>query len=149
NDTMPFTSPVSSSIVTLSIKYAPGNTLDTGTIACKNIGTGTSGSLLSNVADFRLEFGVGANNSSRQLISTGDRFIPAANWSVNTDGPIRAVRYSILLASPPNQRDGASQVFTNWLANTSGTNKTRLETGDQNRIYHIAGSTQALRNLMP
>lgn len=148
-DTMPFTSPVSSSIVTLSIKYAPGATLESGTIACKNLGTGASSSLLSNVADFRLEFGIGANTSSRQLISTGDRFVPAASWAPATNGPIRAVRYSILLASAQNQRDGASQVFTNWLANTEGANKTRLEAGDQNRIYHIAGSTRALRNLMP
>lgn len=147
-DTMPFTSPVSTSIVTLSIKYVSGATLDTGTITCKNIGTGTSGSLLSNVADFRLEFGVGTNASSRQLIPSGDRFVAASDWAV-TDGPIRAARYSILLASPPNQRNGASQIFTNWLANTAGANKTRLETGDQNRIYHIAGSTRALRNLMP
>lgn len=147
-DTKPFTSPASSSIVTLSIKYVPGATLDTGTIACKNVDTGASGSLLSNVADFRLEFGLGANSSSRELISTGDRFVSASSWSV-TDGPIRAVRYSLLLASPPNQRDGDSQIFNNWLANSSGATKTRLETGDQNRLYHIAGSTRTVRNLMP
>lgn len=144
NDSIPFTSS-QSALITLAIKFSEGSSPDTGTISCKNISSGDSSSLLGNVADFRLEFGVG---TGRELKATGDRFVTASAWNTNDD-PIRAVRYSLLMASAPNQRDGASQIFTGWLANASGDNKSRLETGDQNRIYQVAGSTRTLRNLMP
>lgn len=147
-DTIPFTSPGNGALVTVAIKYAEGVTLEHGSITCKNINTGTSGELLSNVADFRLEFGVGKDNTSRHLVATGDRFISANSWTSAT-GPIRATRYSLLLASAPNQRTGDSQIFTDWLAGAEAGSKTRLQTGDQHRIYQVAGSTRTLRNLMP
>lgn len=148
-DTIPFTSPGNATLVTLAINYAEGTSLDRGTISCKNLATGASETMLSNVADFRLDFGVGKDITSRHLVTTGDQFVSAGTWAATTSGPIRAVRYSLLLASAPNQRAGDSQIITDWLAGANAANKTRLQTGDQNRIYQVAGSTRTLRSLMP
>ncbi|WP_339647949.1 prepilin-type N-terminal cleavage/methylation domain-containing protein [Halopseudomonas pelagia] len=150
NDDIPFTSPPQSALVILAIKYDQGDALDSGTITCKNISSSVGEeALLGNVADFRLEFGVGTNDLlSKALITTGDRFVSASDWTTNS-GPIRAVRYSLLLASAPNQREGGSQVYTDWLASAGDTSKIRLEAGDQNRLYQVAGSTRTIRNLMP
>ncbi len=147
-DTIPFSSPGNGVLVTLAIKYTEGATLERGSLICKNLGTGDSGELLSNVADFRLEFGVGRDITSRRLIDNGDRFVSASTWTPTT-GPIRAARYSLLLASPPNLRTGESQIFTDWLTGADAGSKTRLQAGDQSRIYQVAGSTRTLRSLMP
>lgn len=150
NDNIPFTSPSQSALITLAIKFKEGDALDSGTITCKNISSSAGEeALLSNVADFRLEFGVGTNDIlNKALITTGDRFVSASDWTNNT-GPIRAVRYSLLFASTPNQRVGSSQIYTDWLASASAASKERLEAGDQNRLYQVAGSTRIIRNLMP
>lgn len=150
DDAIPFTSPPQSALVVLAIKYDQGDALDGGTITCKRIGSSAGEeALLGNVADFRLEFGVGTNDIlNKALITTGDRFVSASDWTNNT-GPIRAVRYSLLFASTPNQRVGSSQIYTDWLASASAASKERLEAGDQNRLYQVAGSTRIIRNLMP
>ena len=148
-DTIPFTSPGNATLVTLAIKYIEGASPDRGTISCKNTAAGTFDAMLSNVADFRLDFGVGRDITSRHLVTTGDQFVSANTWAATTSGPIRAVRYSLLLASAPNQRTGASQVITNWLAGADAASKTRLQAADQNRLYQVAGSTRTLRSLMP
>lgn len=147
-DTIPFTSPGNGALVTLAIKYSEGTSLERGALTCKNLSTGESAELLTNIADFRLEFGVGKEITSRQLINTGDRFVSATNWETTT-GPIRAARYSLLLASAPNLRAGDSQIFIDWLAGADAAGKTRLQAGDENRIYQVAGSTRTLRSLMP
>ncbi len=153
NDAAAFSAPNPSDLVTLAIKYVPGSALNEGVLECKNLnpasGAATYIELLSGVADFRLEFGVGPNDLlSKELRSTGDRFVPSTAWAV-TAGPIRAARYSILLASRPHQRVGGSKIFDDWLANADAASVARLNADDNERIYQVANSTQTLRNLMP
>lgn len=62
---------------------------------------------------------------------------------------MRAVRYSVLLGSRTNQRDSDSKIYTDWIATTAGANKTRIENGDDRRVYQVASSTHTLRNMMP
>lgn len=147
-DSIPFTSPGPSTLITIAIKHVENSALDAGSLICKNVGTGLSAAMLNNVADMRLEFGVGANVSSRELVAGSNRFTTAGDWTTNT-GPIRAVRFSILMASPANQRDGDSQIFTDWLATADNTRKAALLAGDQGRLYQVVGSTRTIRNFMP
>lgn len=146
-------SPVSS-LVRLAIRYQAGATLDTGVLQCKSINSTAAAyvELLRGIADFRLDFGLGNKDLTEKLLkddSDANRFKTATSWAAS-DGPIRAVRYSILMASRENQRDSAdSALLTNWLSNADATAKTRIENGDKRRIYQIASSTQNLRNLMP
>lgn len=73
----------------------------------------------------------------------------AEDWSAS-DGIVRAVRYSVLTASRPNQRDGDSVTFEQWQTNTaSATSKTRLASRDQRHLYQAAVGSQAARNMMP
>jgi len=105
--------------------------------------------LLAGIADMRLEFGIGSKDMfERKLTEDSGRFIDASIWTINS-GPIRAVRYSILLASREEQRDGESAIFDAWLDKADTTSKARLTAEDKNRIYQVASSTQTIRNLMP
>lgn len=147
NDTLPFSS--SRELAVIAIRHAP----DESRLECKNLNpdSGTAGyvTLLEGVADFRLDYGVGpADLFTKELRSTGDRFVAAANWTASS-GPIRAARYSVLLASRPNQRTGESKIFNDWVSNSEAAAATRLNAADENQIYQVATSTQTLRNLMP
>tara|TARA_R110000751_G_scaffold57786_3_gene122448 strand:- start:5875 stop:6729 length:855 start_codon:yes stop_codon:yes gene_type:complete len=152
NDTNAFSAPSSTALVVLALYYEPGTALDTGFLQCQNINTAGSSEpiqLVSNVADFRLSFGVGtASVTEKMLKKSGDRFVTSDSWS-SSDGQIRAARYSILLASRANQRDGESAVLNEWIATLSEAQQTAIAARDERRIYQIAGSTQTLRNLMP
>ena len=68
------------------------------------------------------------------------------SWTA-ADGPVRAVRYSVLAASRNNQRDSDSNVFTQWLKTASDADG--LKTLDKKQIFQAAGGTQAIRNMMP
>jgi len=140
----PFVKSAQEELVVMAIKFLPDAELNQGTLQCSNL-SGTNPAfveLLDGVADMRFEFAT----------SEGDLFekrLRANPWSNTATGLARAVRYSILLASRPNQRDGDSRIYDNWVEAAIGTNKERIETGDRNRIYQMAGSTQTLRNMMP
>ncbi|MCW3147087.1 prepilin-type N-terminal cleavage/methylation domain-containing protein [Stutzerimonas stutzeri] len=153
-DTTAFKAAPASSLIVLAIKYVPGTepqNLDAGTLECSNLTADNPSyvELLTGVADFRLEFGVGgADLLEKKLTEGSGRFVSSATWSEN-DGPIRAVRYSMLLASRENQRDGESLIYSNWYDSADATTKARLAEGDKSRIYQVANGTQTIRNLMP
>lgn len=153
-DTTAFKSPPTSSLIVLAIKYVPGtdpNALNSGTLECSNVVAGNPSyvELITGVADFRLEFGVGAKDLlEKKLREGGDRFVSASTWT-ESDGPVRAVRYSVLLASNEGQRDSESSVYSEWYESADAATKARLAEGDRNRIYQIAHATQTIRNLMP
>ena len=152
DDSKPFQPAPTASLVTVALTYTPGNDLHEGTLTCKNIdGSSAPSELLAGIADFRIEYGIGTKAMhEKKLVDGSERFVEAGSWTSNEDtGPIRAVRYSILLASRTQQREGESAVFSSWLEKSDAAAKARLEAGDQNRIYQIASSTQTLRNLMP
>ena len=150
DDSKAFLPAPTASLVTLSLIYTPGNELHEGTLTCKNISSAAAPSeLLAGIADFRLEYGVGPKAMHEKKLVDGDqRFVEVNSWTPDT-GPIRAVRYSILLASRDEQRDGESAVLTFWQDKADTAAKARLEAGDRKRIYQIASGTQTLRNLMP
>lgn len=135
-------------IANIAIRFNPDNTnLENGTISCvdKNV----EAELISGVADFHIEFGVGNSGADQTLVSSSPWKAPSA-WS-DSQGPVRAVRYSVLLASARNQRDSAdSAVFTHWTTKlATEARKTILTAQDNRRIYQIATGSQALRNLTP
>ncbi len=147
----------STSLVVLAFRYQPasaGEKLEEGALTCRSVNSTAAAQveLLRGVADFRLDFGLGnAGMQDKVLKDDGDsdRFVAASEWTASS-GPIRALRYSILLASRERQRDSdASAVLADWLERADTTAVTRLEGGDERRIYQIANSTRNLRNLMP
>ena len=102
--------------------------------------------LLTGIADLRMEFGVG--DAQHKKLSASAPFKPAQHWT-DADGPVRAVRYAVLAASRPYQRDGESQVYAQWLAHANSSVQARLTAQDQRRIYQVSTGTQALRNMLP
>jgi type IV pilus assembly protein PilW len=150
DDSTPFISPPVTSMIVLAVKYEPdpGNKLQEGSLRCKSLNATTPQyvELIKGVASFRLNFGVGKTDLLEKEINT---YIPQSDWTV-ADGAIRSVRYSMLLASRENQREGDdSKILTDWLASSTAAEKTVIDANDENRLYHVAGSTQTLRNLMP
>lgn len=132
-------------LIVLAIKFVPHADLNKGSLQCKNV----SGSapafeeLLDGVADMNFEFATGENDLFEKKLKT-------APWQATATGLVRAVRYSILLASRMNQRDSDSKIYSDWIATVSdSTNKARIEAGDKKRVYQLTSSTQTLRNMMP
>lgn len=151
DDTKAFKPAPASSLVTLVLQYSANDELDKGAILCKSLGAASPAyvELLSGVADFRLEFGVGSQDLLEKKLADGNgRFVAASNWTVNS-GPIRAARYSMLLASRENQRNGDSKIYSDWYDSADTATKTRLTKGDNHRVYQVAHGTQTIRNLMP
>ncbi|QIJ02217.1 prepilin-type N-terminal cleavage/methylation domain-containing protein [Stutzerimonas balearica] len=151
DDSKAFKPAPASSLVTLVLRYSPGTKLDEGALQCKSLSATSPAyvELLNGVADFRLEFGVGSQDLLEKKLAEGNgRFVTAADWTTNS-GPIRAVRYAMLLASRESQRDGESQIYSDWYDSADTATQTRLAAGDDDRIYQIARGTQTIRNLMP
>lgn len=140
-----FKQPSDTEIAYIAILFTPDNTnLEKGTISC--VDKNGPAELIGGVADFHIEFGIGNSGADQTLVSSSPWKAPSA-WST-AEGPVRAVRYSVLLASAPNQRDGDSAVFTRWTTKlATEARKTILEAQDNRRIYQIATGSQALRNL--
>lgn len=142
-----FTKPDNGEIIYIALKFVPDpdapTKLENGVIQCIDKEDGTA-DLINGVADLRIEFGVGEKDA-KTLLDSSPWKLPSA-WAA-TQGPVRAVRYSVLLASAPNQRDGDSAVFTHWINTQATDRKTLLQSNDQRRIYQIATGSQALRNL--
>ena len=141
-----FKQPSDTEIAYIAILFTPDNTnLEKGTISC--VDKNGPAELIGGVADFHIEFGIGNSGADKTLVSSSPWKAPSA-WS-DSQGPVRAVRYSVLLASARNQRDSAdSAVFTRWTTKlATETRKTILEAQDNRRIYQIATGSQALRNL--
>ena len=141
-----FNQPSDTEIAYIAILFTPDNTnLEKGTISC--VDKNGPAELIGGVADFHIEFGIGNSGADKTLVSSSPWKAPSA-WS-DSQGPVRAVRYSVLLASARNQRDSAdSAVFTHWTTKlATEARKTILTAQDNRRIYQIATGSQALRNL--
>lgn len=141
----PFIKPDRSEVVVMAIKFVPNAELNKGSLQCKNL-SGTApafAELVDGVADMHFEFAAGETYPLEKKLKANN---PWANTAV---GMIRAVRYSMLLASRTNQRDSDSKIYTDWIATVSAANKARIESGDDRRVYQVASSTQTLRNMMP
>ncbi|MFB1009903.1 MAG: prepilin-type N-terminal cleavage/methylation domain-containing protein [Thiopseudomonas sp.] len=129
----------------LAIQYTPHPSEQAGSISCHS-SKGSSSELLDGIADMKIEFGNGFEEEKR-LKANG--YKNSTDWAV-TDGTIRAVRYSVLTASRPNQRDGDSVAFDQWISSTaSATSRTRLQERDSRHLYQAAVGSQAVRNMMP
>lgn len=141
-----FTPPANNEIIHIALKFVPDNTnLENGVIQC--IDKDGEADLINGVADLRIEFGVGKPEPEKALLDSSPWKLPA-DWTAS-QGPIRAVRYSVLLASATNQRDGDSAVFVHWIDTlvSSPERKALLQNQDKRRVYQIATGSQALRNL--
>lgn len=142
---IPFGETKPEELVVLAIKFVPDAELNKGTLQCKNL-SGTTpafAELLDGIADMQFEFATGQ----------GDLLVKELQdkpWSTSVTGFVRAVRYSMLLASRTNQRESDSLIYKTWLdAAPESTNKARITSGDNKRVYQLASSTQTLRNMMP
>ena len=141
----PFVKPDRAEVVIMAIKFVPDAELNKGSLQCKNV-TGTAPAfeeLLDGVADMRFEFATGNGKLLEKKLKE------TTPWDSSADGLVRAVRYSMLLGSRTNQRDSDSKIYRDWIATTAGANKTRIENGDDRRVYQVASSTHTLRNMMP
>lgn len=141
----PFYYPAQNETIYLAIKYTPDDNKQGGTISCQS-NKGGNAELLNGIADMQVEFASGFEMEKR--LKDG-AYKNAADWQ-ESDGVVRAVRYSVLTGSRPGQRDGDSLVFSQWLANTaSESSRNRLEARDSRNIYQAAIGSQAVRNMMP
>ena len=102
--------------------------------------------LLRGIADLRIEFAAGDIQEKR--LNNSAPFKSAQHWAAQ-DGPVRAVRYAVLAASRPNQRDGDSSIYRQWHAAADATTQKRLAAQDKRQLYQVVTGTQALRNMMP
>ena len=139
--------PSQAETVYVAFKFTPHTSdLNKGTLSCiSNKGDGMA-ELIEGIADMKVEFGAGLDNEKRLKASAP--FKSAASWS-EADGPVRAVRYSVLAVSRNNQRDGDSNIYTQWLTTASEAAKTRLAAQDKRQIFQVAVGAQAIRNVMP
>ena len=140
----PFVKSARDEVVVMAIKFEPNAELDKGTLQCKNLSAKKPEfvKLLDGVADMRFEFASGEGDLFEKKLKTDP-------WAATATGLVRAVRYSMLLASRANQRDSDSAIYTDWIATASTASKARINAGDKKRVYQIAGSTHTLRNMMP
>ena len=138
-------------LIVLAFKFEPGTTteLQNGRLLCKNLNASPSQftEQLTGIADMRIDFGVGEAGMNSKLVTS---FIPQSTWTV-ASGPIRTVRYAMLLTGRKGQRDTADEpaILTQWRAAAPDASKTRLTDGEDRRIYQVAASTRTVRNLMP
>lgn len=121
------------------IKHEWSDELHEGKITCNGQ------DLVEGVADFNVEFLLGEKLERRFKDSP---YKKASDY--NGNDVVRGIKYSALLASRPNQRNGMeSAVFKKWADEVEEATKTKLSAQDRNRIYQVVSSTQVLRNLVP
>lgn len=144
----PFVLPAKEEVVVSAIRFVPSDDLHKGSLQCKNLssaGTAAFVELVDGVADFKVEFAVGVDDVLEKRIKDDP-------WVSEVTGSqvVRSVRYSILLGSEPNRRDGDSEVIEHWLSAVAAqTDKQRIEPNDKRRIYQTASSVVSVRNMMP
>lgn len=145
-----FVSPSKTEMVTSAIRFVQSNDLNKGTLECKNINSSQDNNdymeLVDGVADLNIEFAIGPEDLMERKIKSGTPWVA----SVNDKQVPRAVRYSILVASDRNQRDGDSEIFNNWVnTQATGASKQRIQANDGNRIYQTASAVVSVRSMMP
>lgn len=132
-------------IIYVAVLFTPHNDIaDQGTLKC--ITDKGEMEILEGVADMRVEFGVSDDGS--KILKKDQPFIMVTDWS-EQDGIVRALRYSLLLASRKGQRNVDSNAFQYWLSSASSRVKARLKQQDDMNVYKIVRGGQALRNMMP
>lgn len=139
--------PSQAETIYVAVKFTPHTSdLNKGTLSCVSNKGSALVELIDGVADMKVEFGAGQNNEKK--LAASNPFKDAQSWTA-TDGPVRAVRYSVLAASRNNQRDGDSNVYDKWLATANTAAKTRLTAQNKKQIFQTAVGAQAIRNVMP
>lgn len=139
--------PSQAETIYVAVKFTPhASDLNKGTLSCISNKGSTLVELIDGIADMKVEFGAG--DLVEKKLAASNPFKDAQSWTA-TDGPVRAVRYSVLAASRNNQRDGDSNIYDKWLATASAAAKTRLAAQDKKQIFQTAVGAQAIRNLMP
>ncbi|MCY1278723.1 hypothetical protein D9M68_600580 [compost metagenome] len=115
--------------------------LDTnGDLLC-TVGSADPQVVLSGIADLQFEYGVGPASDERQVASY-----------VTTPGtlPIRAVRYSALMASSSNVRQGMSSLtLQQWKTRYPGSTPNTNASFDSGQLFQVAQGSITFRNLMP
>ena len=144
--------PTLNETIYVAIKFIPHRTdLSQGSLKC--ISSNTTAELMLGIAEMRIEFGLGlavnaAEQQADRKLRDNQPFVAAEAW--NKQGIVRALRYSVLLASAANQRDSSeSKVYDDWLARADSSATARLQATDQRRIYQRVSSLQTLRNMLP
>lgn len=141
----------SNSLIILAFKYeADASTeLQNGRLLCKSLNAANPQFIeqLNGIADMRLEFGIGSADAFSKDVTS---YVTQADWSA-ASGTIRSVRYSLLMTGRGGQRDTNEQpkVLIYWLALARNATRTRLQNGDNRRIYQVVVGSQSIRNLMP
>ncbi|MFB0962438.1 MAG: prepilin-type N-terminal cleavage/methylation domain-containing protein, partial [Pseudomonas sp.] len=98
--------PSQAETIYVAVKFTPhASDLNKGTLSCVSNKGSALVELIDGIADMKVEFGAGQNNEKK--LAASNPFKDAQSWTA-TDGPVRAVRYSVLAASRNNQRDGDS-----------------------------------------
>lgn len=135
-------------VAAFKFESGTGTNLERGRLLCKSLNAKTPQftEQVTGIADMRLDFGVTADTATAQAT----QYMAQSAWTVS-DKPIRSVRYSLLLASRPGQRDSddVPTLLNNWLNLSPATVKTRIQNGDSRRVYQVVSTTRTIRNLMP
>lgn len=143
-----FEHPALNETIYVAVKFEPHAEVEKGTLSCiSNKGTEWV-ELIEGVADMRIQYGLGdhvdeqaADLEAYYKLRAVKPYVNAKQWT-NGEGVILTVRYALLLASRPNQRDSQeSKVYKDWFG--------KVPTNDQRRIYQQASSTKPLRNMLP
>lgn len=141
----------SDSLIILAFKYEADASIEpqNGRLLCKSLNATNPQFIeqLNGIADMRLEFGIGNADAFSKDVTT---YTAQADWFA-ASGTIRSVRYSLLMTGRSGQRDINDQpkVLTDWLALAPTATRTRLQNGDNRRIYQVVVGSQSIRNLMP
>ncbi|WP_462381204.1 PilW family protein [Pseudomonas sp. Marseille-QA0892] len=126
--------------------------VEEGMLKCRAVHTDAKGAqkqayskadLTDGIADLRLEFGVGGAGDSRSI----------SEYVVEPEGkPVLAVRYTALLGSGVQMRDGVTfdDAIAQWRTLTAASDEDIEKLGpDKGQLYHVVQNTIALRNLLP
>ncbi|HCF2429103.1 TPA: type 4a pilus minor pilin PilW, partial [Pseudomonas aeruginosa] len=125
------------------ILFIPSTADAPGTLTCSAQSLKDRGQeIVSGLVDFKLEYGVGPTMAGKREVES---FVEQANIA---DRPVRALRYSALMASDKNLRQGDSKTLDDWIT-LYPSSKTSLQGNDKDRLYQIAKGSQTLRNLVP
>lgn len=137
--------PSQAETIYVAVKFTPhASDLNKGTLSCVSNKSTDLVELIDGIADMKVEFGAGQKDEKK--LTASNPFKDAQSWAA-ADGPVRAVRYSVLTASRNNQRDSDSNVFTQWLKTANDADG--LEALDKKQIFQAAVGAQAIRNVMP
>ncbi|WP_121350484.1 type 4a pilus minor pilin PilW [Pseudomonas aeruginosa] len=125
------------------ILFIPPTADAPGTLTCSAQSLKDRGQeIVSGLVDFKLEYGVGPTMAGKREVES---FVEQADIA---DRPVRALRYSALMASDKNLRQGDSKTLDDWIT-LYPSSKTSLQGNDKDRLYQIAKGSQTLRNLVP